>query len=281
MSMDRLITELRAEEQLHLKRLEQCRESLRELLGDDGDDSAPVASLEEFLSERNTDFQWIIGGSIATGSVGMLVADPAVGKTTLLVQLALCLSVGRSPWYHAPVSRVVPTLYVIAEGSRAAFQARVDTARESLDVPRDAGWFIQQKHVTDYKIGGSTLEAMIRRSRAGLVILDTVGYFWTGDENSAVEWKASVMKPLRDMVARYGCTFLLVHHQVKATINRTGWQKARGTSAMFADLDFFWQLEPVEGDDVGTARNLVQSKNKYGQVQRWDLRFDATRARFG
>ena len=83
------------------------------------------------------------------------------------------------------------------------------------------------------------------------------------------------------MVARYGCTFLLVHHQVKATINRTGWQKARGTSAMFADLDFFWQLEPVEGDDVGTARNLVQSKNKYGQTQRWDLRFDAAAARFG
>ena len=279
MSMEHLISELRAEEQLHLKRLEQCRESLREVLGDDGED-VPVASLSEFLGERNTDFEWIVGGAIATGSVGMLVADPAVGKTTLLVQLALCLSVGRSPWYNAPVPRAVPTLYVIAEGSRAAFQARVATARESLGVPRDAGWFIQQKHVTDYKIGGSTLEAMVRRSHAGLVILDTVGYFWSGDENSAVEWKNGVMKPLREMVTRYGCTFLLVHHQVKATVNRTGWQKARGTSAMFADLDFFWQLEPVEGDEAGSARNLVQSKNKYGQVNRWDLRFDAARARF-
>lgn len=274
-----LLERLRAEETRLLETLAECRRDITEVTGEE--DEAPVAQLDEFLAERNTDFDWIVGGSLARGSVGMLVADPAVGKTTLLVQLALKLSAGKEPWYDAPVSRPFQTLYVSAEGSRGAFQARVRTAREALSIPIGTGWFIQRKGVTDYQIGGTTLEAMIRKSGAELVILDTIGYFWKGDENSAVEWKSMVMKPLRDLISRHGCTFLLVHHQIKATPGREGWQRARGTSAMFADLDAFFRLEVDETDQSGATRVLSQDKNKYGLTQKWTLRFDAATARFG
>lgn len=274
-----LLERLRAEEVRLVDTLAECRRDISEITGEETE--APVTQLDEFLAERNTDFDWIVGGSLARGSVGMLVADPAVGKTTLLVQMALCLSAGRAPWYDAPVARPFQTLYVSAEGSRGAFQARVRTAREALGIPVGIGWFIQRSGVTDYQIGGPTLDGMIRKSAADLVILDTIGYFWKGDENSAVEWKAQVMKPLREMIAKYGCTFLLVHHQIKATPGREGWQRARGTSAQFADLDAFYRLEVDDNDQSGVTRVLSQDKNKYGLTQKWSLRFDAATARFG
>jgi RecA-family ATPase len=279
-SQEAQLERLRAEETRLLTNLAECRAYISDITGEEAEE-APVTQLDEFLAERNTDFDWIIGGSLARGSVGMVVADPAVGKTTLLVQLALCLSAGRSPWYDAPVGRAFQTLYVSAEGSRGAFQGRVRTARESLGIPTGTGWFIQRQGVTDYQIGGHTLEAMIRKSKAELVILDTIGYFWKGDENSAVEWKAQVMKPLRDLIARHGTTFLLVHHQIKATPGREGWQRARGTSAMFADLDAFFQLEAVDTDPTGMKRVFSQAKNKYGLTGKWELTFDPAQARFG
>lgn len=241
---------------------------------------APIVQLSEFLGETLTDFEWLIGGAIASGSIGMLVADPTIGKTTLLVQIALCLAAGRAPFYNAHVARGVPVLYLAAEGSRAAFQNRVRTAASALGVPNTVNWYIQDRSVTSFDVDSRDFAAMVRRAGARLVICDTIGYFWSGDENSAVEWKAHVMKPLRRLAAD-GITFILVHHQVKASPDRAGWQKGRGTSAMFADLDFYLRMEPVEGDVSGTRRTLHQDKNKYGEVRRWDLTFDPANARFG
>lgn len=213
---------------------------------------------------------------------GLYVTDgfAVTHNTTCLVQIALCLAAGRDPFDNAHVARAVPVLYLAAEGSRAAFQNRVRTAANSLAIPNSVNWYVQDKGVSSFNVASPEFESMVRRSKAGMAILDTIGYFWKGDENSAVEWKAGIMVPLRKLVGKYGTTFLLVHHQVKASQDRKGWQKGRGTSAMFADLDFYLRMEPVEGDVTCARRTLYQDKNKYGVTQRWDLTFDAHSARF-
>jgi RecA-family ATPase len=280
MTTPTLLEEIQKAERDAEERLAEIRKLRDELLGENGD-RAPVVPLTDFLAERNTDFEWLIGGSLAADSVVMVAGDPATGKTTLLVQIALCLAAGRAPFYDAHVAGPIPCLYIAAEGSRGAFQARVATARKALGIAPGAAWFIQKRGTTDFRIGSPTLEAMVAKTKAKLVVLDTIGYFHTGDENNANDWKRCVMVPLRNLIARHGCTFLLVHHFVKASPDRQGWQRARGTSAMFADLDAFYQLEAAEGDPVGDKRVLVQSKNKYGLTRRWHLTFDAQNARFG
>ena len=281
-----LIEEIDETERDLESRLQKVRELRAETAGE-AVLTKNVVPLADFINERNTDFEWLIGGSLAMGSVAMLAADPAMGKTTLLVQIALCLAAGRDPFYEAHVPRPIECLYIAAEGSRGAFQNRVMKARETLNIPMSAGWFIQAGGNTDYKIGSSGLEGMIEKTKAQFVVLDTIGYFWNGDENNAVEWKQRVMVPLRKLTSAYGCTFLLVHHFVKQSEERKGWQRARGTSAMFADLDAFYQLEPgTVGDpsqeEPGVERRiLTQAKNKYGLTRQWGLRFNASQARFG
>lgn len=285
--MDRssLLERLQAEERVLLNDLEQCRSNIEALSGIQASEPNAVV-LREFLGERLTDFEWLFGGAIAAGTIGMLVADPTVGKTTLLVQAALCLTHGRSPFGYRGnseiwrVTRPVPSLYVLAEGSRAAFQNRVRTAAAAIGVPDTVPFWLPHRNVTDYLITSPAFESMIRTSGAGLVVLDTLGYFHKGNENDATDWKKHVMAPLRSMTAKYGCSFILVHHQVKATPERTGWQKGRGTSAMFGDLDFYLRLENVESDSTGNQRVLYMDKNKYSVTEHISLTFVPAEARF-
>ena len=257
---DKIKAEIAAEE----KKLEEYRSILRELEG--GADSGPdTVTLQDFLREKVT-FEWMIGGLIAEGTIGMLVADPSIGKTTLLAQITLLLGTGKEIFGRG-VRKKYPALMIAAEGSRAAFRSRVDRARHSLGLlADDATWFIQGdgKRREDWQIGSPGLERLVAESGAQFCCLDTLGYFYDGSENDAVEWKQGVMVPLRMLAAKYNVTFCIVHHQVKENEFRRGWQKGRGSSAIFGDVDFYLRLEPVEGDATGAKRTLWVDKQKYG-----------------
>ena len=97
--------------------------------------------------------------------------------------------------------------------------------------------------------------------------MDTLGYFFTGDENSASEWKQKAMAPLRRLAESHGCSFLFVHHNNKPAPGREGWQKGRGSSAMQGDCDLWMRLETIGRCDTNPdppERHLVVEKNKYG-----------------
>jgi RecA-family ATPase len=277
---EQLRADLCREKAEYESKLAAVNEDLATLSGET-EGRAPVVSLAEFRNENLSDFIWLVNGSLTHGAVAMLAADAGLGKTTLLVQLSLCLSAGIDPFPGMTIPRPEPTLYIAAEGSRGAFQGRVEAARKALGISPGIGWFLQKERTTDYQIGGATLEAMVSKSKAALVILDTIGFFWSGDENSAVEWKQGVMIPLRNLTAKYGCAFMLVHHHGKESEHRKGWQRARGTIAMYADLDAFYQLDLVESEPPTPWRRLlVQTKNRFGMTGEWELEFDAGNARF-
>ena len=76
-----------------------------------------------------------------------------------------------------------------------------------------------------------------------LIIADTLGYFFSGDENSAKDFKNLVVRPLKDAARKYGVAFLIVHHFGKPSELKSAQHKTRGTSAMFGDFDLFLRLE--------------------------------------
>lgn len=280
MSTESLLKEIRQLELEASVRLEELR-TMREGLTGEMVTQAPVVSLAEFRNENLSDFSWLISGVLTRGGLSILASDSGLGKSTLLVQLTLCLSAGRDPFAGLEIPRRAPTLYIAAEGSRGAFQARVETARRVLGIDCGVGWFIQKERTTDFQIGSPTLEAMIARSRAELVIMDTLGYFWGGDENSAVEWKQGVVLPLLSLQEKHGCAFMIVHHHGKASEYRKGAERVRGTTAMKADADQLFQLDLVDSEPAAPWRRLLtQTKNRFGRTGEWVLEFDAENARF-
>jgi RecA-family ATPase len=276
------VSRLSAEEIL-LRRLEELKAEKEEL--EDGlasigalteSDVQPV-SAAEFLAEPG-DFDWTVGGLLAEGSVAMMVADPKVGKTTLLVQLALSLGVGRE-WlgYHIP--RPVRVLYVLAEGSRHAFRSRFRTTCASMGInPNEEDWFIQPAAQTEFNLRSRAVDQLFRASHAKVIVLDTLGYFHGGDENDSREWKDRVMAPLRKYVTELGCSFILVHHNRKASqMDHKRTDRARGSSAMLGDVDHWLCLEKVPLSDeekertdaekavLDLRRELFVEANKYGR----------------
>lgn len=274
MSRPSVVEQLRAKKEDLLRQVSGIDADLCDLAGEVDPAFAPVHA-RDFVRESG-DFEWIVGSLIAEGSVTMVAAEPRQGKTTLLVQMALCLGSGvRFLDFNVP--RPARVMYMLAEGSRHAFRARFRTACESLRVDPDrVDWWIQPAGEMDFHLRGNAVERLVANSGAKLIILDTLGYFHGGDENDASEWKRRVMAPLRAMVERYRCSFVLVHHYGKAVPGRSRWERGRGSSAMFGDVDHWLGLERVEltreeearsdaeKDRLLQRRELFVEKNKYG-----------------
>ena len=269
-----VVDQLKAKRDELLRQVSELDADLNDLTGEIDPSQAPVHA-RDFVRESG-EFEWIVGSLIAEGSVTMVAAEPRLGKTTLLVQMALCLSAGQKFLdFHVP--RPARTLYILAEGSRHAFRARFRTACDSLRLdPDGVDWWIQPAGEMDFQLRGNHVERLVAASGAKLVILDTLGYFHGGDENDASEWKRRVMAPLRSMAVRHGCAFVLVHHYGKSVPGRSRWERGRGSSAMFGDVDHWLGLERVEltteeqqrsdaeKDRLSQRRELFIEKNKYG-----------------
>ena len=277
MTVAKALQILLEEEAEHLRRLELCRADIADLRGD-VDENGPVAA-SDWISEDLGSFNWLIRGLIPREGVVVMCADAGIGKTTLICQMTVCLSRG-APFIGYSVDAAVPTLTVAAEGSRLAFRNRFMSTCRALGVSTDGlAWYIQPDKTTDYMIGSARLDRMIGASGAKLVVLDTIGYFHRGDENDANDWKRHVMQPLKGLIGKHGCSFVLVHHHSKGA-DRHGWQKGRGTTAMYADSDVWMRLEKPEGQPED-YRELHIDKNKYGRMGFMDpLRFNSTEAIF-
>lgn len=269
-----VVEQLKSKRDELLRQVSELEADIADLTGEIDPSQAPVHA-RDFVRESG-EFEWIVGSLIAEGSVTMVAAEPRLGKTTLLVQLALCLSAGVN-FLDFPVPRRARSLYILAEGSRHAFRARFRTACESLQLdPDGVDWWIQPAGEMDFQLRQNHVERLVASSGAKLVILDTLGYFHGGDENDATEWKKHVMGPLRSMAARHGCSFVLVHHYGKSVPGRARWERGRGSSAMFGDVDHWLGLERVEltKDEqalsepekarLAQRRELFVEKNKYG-----------------
>lgn len=239
-------------------------EALREEYAPTPDADLPVA-LPSFLAEPATDFDWLVGGEIAKGTTGLLIGEPKKGKSTLAVQLSLCIATGKD--FIGRYTYQTPTLYLAAEGARGAFQARVRTAAKTLGVDdRAVQWHIQPPGFTDWLITGSKFRRLIDRSRAGFVVLDTYPLFAAQpyNVNDAAEWLSKVLLPLRVITIDTGCTFLLIHHMGKNG-DKTGWQKMLGTTRQFGDTDFTWRFEAQEEEASSPMRVLYVDGNKYAE----------------
>lgn len=264
-----------AEKQAELAELQEMQAELSTSKG-----KLPFVPMTDLLNEK-FDWNWVIGGLVGRGTTGMLVADPHVGKSTLAIQLCLAIAAGQNTlgWRITAPHRA---LYAFAEGARALVAERIQASAKSagiLLIPPTG--FVQAPCFSDFDVTSHGFHELIADTKPDFAVLDALGYFFKGDENSAVEWKQKMMVPLRKLTEDFGTSFCIIHHQVKESEFRKGWQKGRGTSAMFADVDWYLRMESVEGEGNELKRTLVIDKNKHGvSGQKIPLEFDKAGAFF-
>lgn len=249
-----------------LKELDDKRAELAAMLEESGEEAPRAVDGPTFMAEPMPSLRWLLLDMISAQSVGFLVGDSTVGKTSALVQLSLQLAAGRDLWGRT-IPQPAKVLYLLAEGARPHFQGRVRHVANLLNLTGSLSrWHTQSPGTFDFDLTGTDVRRSIAQMSPDLVICDTLGYFYKGDENDATEWKRKGIGPVRQLIAEFKCAFLFVHHPRK---DGAPW---RGSSAFFDDADHFLRMT---GEKDSNERKVIIDKNKYGPAHgNIDLTFD-------
>ncbi|MEO8190390.1 MAG: AAA family ATPase [Acidobacteriota bacterium] len=222
-----------------------------------------IVSIDTFMNETPSSEPSVMGdGVIAEESLNVLAGEEGMSKTAFETARALHLAAGIDfLGIRIPKSRRV--LFLEAEGNRDYFRQRIADAAEAYgiewqDLPI---WFAKRK--AQFVLGDESVLRAVADCRAEYTILDTIGLFHDGDENSNTDWKRHVVKPSRRIIRETGTAFGYVHHFSKPSQERKGGNRIRGAKAVKADSDTVLTLEPAEKYGP-TARVLKFEKIKNG-----------------
>lgn len=241
--------------------------------------SNTVVSIGEFLAESPQPVPSILGdGVLCPGTLNLLAGEDGTGKTMLALNLGLALAAGRD-FLGLRVPKKASVLFAEAEGNATHFRERVRTAAKSMGVDPAALALNFAREPDLFAIDGQVLEAAIAEYRPDLVILDTVGYFNEGEENSNSDWKQLVSKPLHRLARQYETAFLLIQHLSKPSETRAGKHRVRGASAQSGDSDTVMTLDRSKTN--AEERVWAFEKVKNGpRLEPMVLRFDEGAALF-
>lgn len=223
----------------------------------------PLYSYEDMMALP--DPEWLIHGILPYREFCTVIGEPKLGKTFVVLSLALCVATG-TPWFGHKV-RTGKVVYQAGEG-HSGIKLRIEAwlakhpdadrgllARNFRVVPK-AVRLLQEDDATALINTAVALEA-------DLVITDT----WAramlgGEENSALDTgKAiSVCEKVRD---RAGATVIAVHHSTK------GGGAARGSGALLGAVST--QLTLVEGE---TSKMVLKCLAQKESAQFRDMAFD-------
>lgn len=205
---------------------------------------ADVKSEEKFrLLTGFSEFDTVLGGGIVQGAVMLLAGDPGVGKSTLLLELALTVSSGKS------------VLYVSGEESEEQIKLRAD---------RLSQMFVREKiQEENLKILSATdvdgIVSAIENERPDLVVIDSIQ---TMQSQNAGGLSGSVGQ------VRYSALALIkAAKSLKIPIMIVGHVTKEGTVA--GPMVLSHMVDTVlflEGEKFTKMRLLRSLKNRFGPV---------------
>jgi hypothetical protein len=222
---------------------------------------ARALSMAELLAADLPAADALVDGVLLQGGFAVVVGEPGVGKSGLLVDLAVAAASGQ-PWLGRATSPTT-VLIVPAEGRLISWRERLVAAarQRGLNLAElpitiychkvDAGRpYIRSLNLT---VDRAALFSAAHQIKPGLVILDPLSDLHAGDEN-AVKDIRPVLADLRRLSALTGALVVLAHHARKPPVAREGGaaeakpsqHDARGSSAIVAAADTVISLQRLD-----------------------------------
>ena len=156
--------------------------------------------------------EYLIGDVLEAGSLALIFGDPGAGKTFCALAWAIAVAVGR-PWCGHAVEKSGPVPLGDAE--------KVQELMASID------------------------ELVASTGAPAMIVVDTVARnFGPGDENSTMDM-GRFIAACDELIQRYQCTLLLVHHTGHGDKTRH-----RGAMALKGALDAEYRLCLHEGGQI-------------------------------
>ncbi|STX02587.1 AAA family ATPase [Kocuria rosea] len=192
--------------------------------------------------------RYVVDGVIPEG-FSMLVAAPKIGKSWLVLGLAVATATGGRAFGAIPV-QPAPVLYLALEDGQKRLQRRLRHMGVS-ELPSNVHF------LTELAAGVlPTIEAFLERhaDEAPLVILDTLGKIMPPARmgQSAYSADYAISGGLRDLTGRYpGSALIAVHHTRKAAAEDFT-QTSSGTQGLTGGADTILVLSRSRQEGAGT-----------------------------
>lgn len=195
--------------------------------------------------------EWLIDGYVKAESLIMIGGAPASGKTYVALDMALCVATGRS-WLGEYKTQMGDAILVACEGRDSV--CRRAWAWEAL---KNGGEEVERAYITQAEIVVGTdpdvhnsTESLARFiDENGLspkiIVIDTMNFsLGTCNENDSNDMTEYFTRLARNLIRRFHCVVVLVHHTNK------GKTDIRGSSVIRGALDALYFVEQRDGQFV-------------------------------
>lgn len=176
--------------------------------------------ISELLAMPEEDPDWLVDQLFTVGSNGWVAAEPKVGKSWIVLELAYALSTGTLFLGKFAIKKQRRVIYVQEEDSLQRVLRRLKkivNGDKSRGLPPDAywRWSIRQGFKVDNLAWLEKLRQEIAAFKAEVVILDVFNRLHGSDDSKQQEMTA-ILNNLTRLSNDYGCAFIIVHHNRKA-----------------------------------------------------------------
>lgn len=217
-------------------------------------------SVADLMDEPEPENLWLVDELLPEGGFSYLIGRDKSGKTTLALELMLCVARGE-PFLGRQVQQGV-VLYLALEGHRAQYAAHFRRMGVVPDV--DGEWFTFT-HTTE-KVPTTALaelEHEIRATGASLVVVDTLFKFFPHVPVTNYNKVNEALASLYDVARRTGCHIMFLHHASKSAADKGMAALLAGGGLGSASIGGAVDTKmAVHKDEDG--RVTFQTENRYG-----------------
>ena len=192
----------------------------------------PISFIEcGVIPSMQPEEEWILEPLVPNKTIILLDGLGGLGKSIFTMEMSFAVSTGK-PFLLENITPVdkYPVLYLSAEETRYRFNERLKKIQEAYGVATDRFFWISTLSET-FKLNTSRifrkennqttptevadfLDKAIDRIGPKLVVLDSFINFYGLDENKTEE-AASFYDYIKQIIKKYGCSFIFLHHQTK------------------------------------------------------------------
>ncbi len=172
--------------------------------------------LADFLKQGSHDIEWLVEGLAPKNGLITLGGLPGLGKTWILLDLAIACAAGEK-WLGHFNTEKVPVLYVDEESGDTLLRSRFSSllAARKLDADSlEIHLLVFEGIKLDKPASVATLRTELKATAPGLVIFDSLIRLHSREENSASDM-SGVFEVVKKLSREFGCTILFADHQRK------------------------------------------------------------------
>jgi putative DNA primase/helicase len=228
-----------------------------------GQKAKPVVELIEASSLVVKPIHWLWPGWLARGKLHVLAGAPGTGKTTISMELAACVSSGRS----------LPGGFTPKRGRVLIWSGEDDPSDTLVPRLKAAGADLSKiRFVGDIKAGSERnafdpsrdvpklVEAVGNDLDVALIVVDPIVSAVPGDSHKNAEVRRG-LAPLVDLATRLDAALLGITHYSKGTQGRDPLERVSGSLAFGAVARVVWGTVKQQADE-GQPSSLMLARAK-------------------